>query len=105
MTYGSDRILWKGRYGWVHRVALSAYNAGVRRARDEYREHPFINVSLSPYPQKIFNRRAWTQRDVNYLIRKREEGVPFWQIAKSLDRSKNACFAKAKKLGITKTRS
>lgn len=108
MTYGSDRILWKGRYGYVHVVPLKSWNAGIKRAREEYYQYPFARKDISPNPKpytSVKSRRFWTARDERYLTRKRAEGVSYQTIAKSLKRSKMACQMKAVKLGIVTKRS
>jgi len=103
MTYGSERVLWKGDYGYINRVALTIWNAKNRNARAEYYKHPFINLKHHNNPVKP--KREWRPREIRYLVEQRKKGVPFDKIAKHLKRSTSACQARAAKLGIVKKRS
>lgn len=108
MTYGSDRVLFKGVYGYIHRVSLENYTRAVLRARAEYRANPFERVKdnqTNGKPYKPRKYRYWSKKEVNLLRKNRREGVEFKVIAKRLGRSEMACHRKADRLGITNKRS
>ena len=100
MTYGSEKILWRGKYGYVHVVALTAWNRKNRNAREEYRKYPFARLSASGDPFKI-SRRHWTEAEIRYLKRKYKEGVSYVKIARHLKRSPGACQQMVYHLGIS----
>lgn len=109
MTYGSERVLFKGRYGWVHTVALRSYTERILKARADYKAHPFERVKDNEFaelskPFKPKPQRHWSHREIRYLKRKRAEGVEFTKIASHLGRSVGACQLKARQLGITNRR-
>lgn len=99
MTYGSDKIMWRGVYGYVQRTALNHYNAGIAKSKAAYYSRPLDEES--PLPRRT---RRWSTRDVRKLKRMRKEGVEYTVIARRLQRSVSATQAKADKLGITNKR-
>lgn len=101
--YQSDRVWVKTDAGWVNRVYLRNWNARNRAARLEYYAHPFEHETVEKKPKT--SRRLWTKREIQYLRRKRREGVPYTLISKHLGRSVTACQLKAQKLGIAQKRT
>jgi hypothetical protein len=102
VTYGSDKILWRGVYGYVQQVSLKSWNAANKRAREEYYKQ--IAQQESPKKKPKNHNHYWTKRQVSYLRNKRKEGVPFAKIAAHLKRSESACNRKAQELGIANKR-
>lgn len=94
----------KGVYGWINPHAVRSWTLANMRAQAEYRANPFSRKEHSqPLPKRINYR--WTAADVRYLVRKRKQGTPYYEIALHLKRTKSAVQAKAEKLGITNKRS